>query len=326
MTTLNPEISKKIINYLKTRSDGATSSEISEKISHNRITVTKYLHVLEANQKLTSKRIAQGVFYKINKPGSKKRILVVDDEPHIVNLIKFSLPDEIYTTYEAFSGLEAMEKVFTENPDLIILDLMMPGIDGFEVCKRLKENPNTCEIPIVILSAKTQLQSKIKGVSLGAEDYITKPFDPVELEARVKRLLLNTEENGRQKLIVNQVSQIIDTNNITQTTTLTIKNIEKYSKKYGTRKTNALTKLIYRLILQQAETQRVPLLRLSNKEFMLFITEENNLSKEIKEEFKKIIPFLYNGDNTKKINSLIELEISNMSTKQAKQFIEKKYT
>lgn len=122
------------------------------------------------------------------KQTPKKKILVVDDEPHIVNLIKILLQDR-YEIIEAYSSLVAMKKAIEEKPDLITLDVMMPNMDGFELCDRLKANPMTRNIPIIMVTAKTRMKDKIEGIEVGADDYITKPFDPIELEQKIKVVL-----------------------------------------------------------------------------------------------------------------------------------------
>ncbi|MFT4313206.1 MAG: response regulator transcription factor [Candidatus Woesearchaeota archaeon] len=117
----------------------------------------------------------------------QKKILVVDDEPHIVNLIKLSLQDS-FQIYEAFSGSEALAIAQKVQPDLVILDLMMPNMNGFEVCSKLRTMVETKDTPVLILSAKSQIVDKFKSINSGADDYMVKPFDPQEL---VKRIELN---------------------------------------------------------------------------------------------------------------------------------------
>ncbi|MFW5745933.1 MAG: response regulator transcription factor [Nanoarchaeota archaeon] len=116
---------------------------------------------------------------------NKQKILIVDDEPHIVNLVKLTLGDE-YDYIEAFSGLEAIKKAKKEIPDIIILDIMMPNVDGYQVCTELRKHSKTRDIPIMILSAKSQIVDKFKSINVGADDYMVKPFDPAELSKRVK--------------------------------------------------------------------------------------------------------------------------------------------
>ena len=117
------------------------------------------------------------------------KILVVDDEDHIVELIKFNLESSGYEVILAFNGEDAIEKVLEEKPDLIILDLMLPKIDGVEVCKIVKQNEATSNISIIMLTAKSDESDKIVGLETGADDYMTKPFSVKELIARVNAVL-----------------------------------------------------------------------------------------------------------------------------------------
>ncbi len=112
-----------------------------------------------------------------------RKILIVDDEKAIVDILKFNLEKEGFQTVEAYDGEEGYRKVFLENPDLILLDLMLPKMDGFEVCKKIRERLST---PIIMLTAREEEVDKVLGLELGADDYITKPFSVRELMARVK--------------------------------------------------------------------------------------------------------------------------------------------
>jgi len=112
-----------------------------------------------------------------------KKILIVDDEKPIVDILKFNLEKEGYKTIEAYDGEQAVEMAFESNPDLIILDVMLPKMDGFSVCKKIRQKL-TC--PIIMLTAKEEVVDKIIGLELGADDYMTKPFSIRELTARIK--------------------------------------------------------------------------------------------------------------------------------------------
>lgn len=129
------------------------------------------------------------------------KILIVDDERNIVNILKFNLQKEGYTTIEAYDGQEAIEKALNEQPDLILLDVMLPIYDGFTVCRKLRERIQT---PIIMLTAKEEELDKVLGLELGADDYVTKPFSPRELIARIKsnlRRVGNKETKGIQNSI-----------------------------------------------------------------------------------------------------------------------------
>ena len=117
------------------------------------------------------------------------KILIVDDEEHIVELIRYNLEASGYTTVEAYNGLDGLKLAKEENPALVLLDLMLPGLDGLEVCKRLRADDKLKNIPIIMLTAKSEEIDKVLGLELGADDYITKPFSVRELSARVKALL-----------------------------------------------------------------------------------------------------------------------------------------
>ena len=116
-------------------------------------------------------------------------ILAVDDEVHILELISFNLKAAGYHVVTALTGEEALKRCEVERPSLVLLDIMLPGIDGLEVCRRLKGDRMTSNIPIIMLTARGDEVDKILGLELGADDYITKPFSVRELAARVKSLL-----------------------------------------------------------------------------------------------------------------------------------------
>ncbi len=120
---------------------------------------------------------------------SKPLILVVDDEEDILELLGYNLRKEGYPVATAVSGEDALDSVNRKSPGLILLDLMLPGLDGLEVCKILKNNPQTAQIPIIMLTAKGTEADIVIGLELGADDYITKPFSPREVMARIKTVL-----------------------------------------------------------------------------------------------------------------------------------------
>lgn len=125
----------------------------------------------------------------------KKTILVVDDEKNIRDLLVFNLQNEGYNTIEAGDGLQAVDIALKESPDLILLDVMLPKLDGKSVCKKLRYSLNMSSIPILMISAKDTETDKIVGLEIGADDYITKPFQIREVIARVKANLRKSELN-----------------------------------------------------------------------------------------------------------------------------------
>ena len=146
-----------------------------------------------------------------------KKILIVDDEKPISDIIKFNMTKEGYEVVTAFNGREALEQFESEKPDVIILDLMLPEIDGLEVAKTIRK---TSSIPIIMLSAKDSEFDKVIGLELGADDYVTKPFSNRELQARVKAVLRraelltvdhhDAEENKSQSILIGDLEIVPD--------------------------------------------------------------------------------------------------------------------
>ncbi len=130
----------------------------------------------------------------------KEKILVIDDEEDLLKLVSYNLEKYRYVVYCVISGEEAFEKLKSIVPDLILLDLMLPDIDGLEICRILKNNSKTSNIPIIMLTAKGEEADIVTGLEMGADDYITKPFSPRVLLARIKAVLRRGEE--REKLDV----------------------------------------------------------------------------------------------------------------------------
>jgi len=137
---------------------------------------------------------------------AKGKIQIIEDDRDIVEMIEYNLKEEGYQTLHAFDGENGIELAKREKPDLIILDIMLPAIDGFEVCKTLKQQQSTVHIPIIILSAKSRETDKVVGLELGADDYVTKPFSPRELIARIKAVLRrNQEQQPRREITRGQI-------------------------------------------------------------------------------------------------------------------------
>ncbi|MGO8766621.1 MAG: response regulator transcription factor [Limisphaerales bacterium] len=132
----------------------------------------------------------------------KQKILVVDDEPEAVELVEFNLKQAGYAVSTANDGAEALKKARSQSPDMILLDVMLPEMDGFEICKTLRLEAGTARTPILMLTAKAAEIDRVLGLELGADDYLTKPFSPRELLLRIKKILARgvVEEKAKDQL------------------------------------------------------------------------------------------------------------------------------
>ncbi len=140
----------------------------------------------------------------------KQRILVVDDEPDVLELVEYNLSGAGFSVITASDGAEALAKIRTHQPDLVILDVMMPEMDGTELCKLLRRDPATADIPIILLTARAGEIDRVLGFELGADDYVTKPFSPRELVLRVKSLLRRGQISEEKSEVMTFGDLIID--------------------------------------------------------------------------------------------------------------------
>ena len=165
----------------------------------------------------------------------KETILIVEDEKDIVKMLDYNLKKEGYKILVAHDGEDALDEANAKRPDLILLDLMLPGVDGLEVCKQLKLERKTASIPVIMLTAKAQESDKVVGLELGADDYVTKPFSPRELIARIKAVLRRGKENDKLSEILKIGDLTIDFSKIAFT--VKDKPVELTSKEFELLKT-----------------------------------------------------------------------------------------
>jgi len=301
MKNLNIEIKQKILDFLGTTKIGASSSEIAKNIGHNRITVTKYLEIMKAHKLIDYEDVAQAKLWSIKK-GDKPVVLIVDDEPHIVDLISLSLIPEKFDIKKAYSGLDALDSVYRDTPDIIILDLMMPGINGYEICQKIKQNAITQHIPIIILSAKGEIEDKLKGLQIGADDYMTKPFDPMELEARVERVIRRNVQDvdthpltrlpGKNSAKM-KLQQYMDNKQEFISANYTIKNFREFSKKYGTKKGDHVLLMLSRVFADIIQDDAFASHTIKDSFFVM--SQQETLDK-IAASIKKLLPYIGNDE------------------------------
>jgi phosphate regulon transcriptional regulator PhoB len=153
--------------------------------------------------------------------GVRRKVLVVEDETDIRELIRYNLEQEGFAVEEAADGVQALDRIARRAPDLVVLDLMLPGMSGLEICRKIRATPQTASLPILIATAKATEVDRVLGLELGADDYVVKPFSPRELVARVKALLrrahlltegesLGVFERGRLKIDFDSYEVFVD--------------------------------------------------------------------------------------------------------------------
>ncbi len=141
-------------------------------------------------------------------------ILIVEDDEDISDLVAFNLERQGWKTSQAYSGSDGLEKVRSLRPDLVILDIMLPGMDGLEVYRAMKETPMTEGIPVLFLTARAQLEDRLAGLQMGADDYMTKPFSPRELVLRVRNILSRANAGAAARLLVRRGPLVLDKNTL----------------------------------------------------------------------------------------------------------------
>ncbi len=190
---------KELLNVLND-DEKLTTTEIVGRVNMCKATVLKYLDALEEKRLVNCEEIGTAKIWYLktgsNKIKEKIKVLVADDDDEVINIIRYSIDQDKFEILEATNGKEVLGVVFAESPDILILDIMMPEMDGYRVCEELKKHNSTKYLPVIILSAKTSVHDKLKAMRLGIDDYIIKPFDPRELEARIiMRLKPTASEN-----------------------------------------------------------------------------------------------------------------------------------
>ena len=141
---------------------------------------------------------------------AKGCILVIDDETDLIELVRYNLEQEGFQVKSAVDGESGLNIAIQESPDLVLIDLMLPGMDGLEVCRSLRADNRTAAIPVIMLTAKSAESDRVVGLELGADDYVVKPFSPRELAARVKAVLRRTQQPRSQSKVIHRRSLSID--------------------------------------------------------------------------------------------------------------------
>ena len=256
--------------------------------------------------------------HRMAEPGEK--ILIVDDERSITSLITSMLQEFGYTTIEASTGEEALSIAQAEQPDLILLDINLPGIDGFQTLKRLKNSVSTGRIPVILLSGIKDAKEKARGLNLGASDYITKPYSSLELEARVRLLLQRREEEHSTSpttrlpgniAIEREINARIKEKTPFSVCYIDLDNFKAYNDNYGFLKGDAVIKQTAKIItdvVREYGNDSDFVGHIGGDDFIIITTNDKDdiICSGIIDAFSRIIPLYYNREDRNR--GLIELE------------------
>ncbi|OGR48473.1 MAG: hypothetical protein A2X34_01075 [Elusimicrobia bacterium GWC2_51_8] len=243
-----------------------------------------------------------------------KTILVVDDDPNVGLLISAVLKKYDYTVVTLYSGTEVLGFLQTKKPDLILLDLKMPDLDGYALCKRVRENPDTRDIPIIILSGVSEVDAKVSTIELGADDFITKPFDVRELRARVNRIIKRkTSDTALNPLtslpgspaIEEEVHKRLAAGDNFAFLYVDADNFKSYNDVYGYAKGDEVIKHISALLAREARKHAPKnyfIGHIGGDDFVLIlgVQEAEKTAKAVTEEFDRTIPSFYTEADRKR--------------------------
>lgn len=241
---------------------------------------------------------------------AKKRVLIVDDDPDILDVLKITL-EEDYDVIEAMDGEEALKQVYRRPPDLIILDYVIPRLDGPGVCRKLKKDILLRHLPIIMLTGKGEVADKVKGINAGADDYIVKPFEPEELLARVKMVLRRTEldldANPLTRLpgnvsIFNEIERRINEGSLFAVGYIDLDKFKVFNDKYGFERGDALIMETARILIKVVQEKGGKddfVGHIGGDDFVVITTPKmaDAVCKKIIEDFEARVPSLYSKED-----------------------------
>lgn len=251
---------------------------------------------------------------------ARERILVVDDEPDIRDVLRLTLEGEGYTVHEACDGQEALLQVQRVNPHLILLDFKMPRLDGVGVCQTLKKDILLQHLPVIMLTSKGEIADKVQGIDAGADDYVVKPFDPMELSARVRMILRRTarslDANPLTKLpgnvsILEELQARLDQGKPIAACYIDLDNFKAFNDSYGFERGDELLRATARILLITMRDLGTPedfLGHIGGDDFVLLTIPAcvEKIAKRIIADFAQTAPSLY--DERDRTRGFVEAE------------------
>ncbi len=245
---------------------------------------------------------------------AKKRILIVDDDPDILDVLRLTIPEKEYAVIEAKDGQEALNKIYERPPDLIILDYILPKMDGREVCQRLKKDVLLRHLPIIMLTGKGEVKDKVQGLDAGVDDYVVKPFEPEELLARIRMILrrsqIDLDAAPLTRLpgnvsIFNEIDKRIKSGDKFAVGYLDLDKFKVFNDKYGFTWGDRIIQQTARVIIEIVEEKGDPtdfIGHIGGDDFVVVTTLKSidQICKRIIKKFDKVTLKLYSPEDRKK--------------------------
>jgi diguanylate cyclase (GGDEF)-like protein len=242
------------------------------------------------------------------------KILVVDDDPDIRDILKLTLSEENYEVLEAVDGEEALKIITTKAPHLVLLDYKIPKIDGREVCRRIKKDLLLRHLPIIMVTAKGDIEDKVGGIDAGADDYVVKPFEPKELLARIRMILRRTERDLEANplthlpgnvSILNELSRRLESKSLFAVCYIDLDKFKSYNDKYGFEHGDEVIRETARILIRATQQFGNPddfIGHIGGDDFVIVTTPKvvDNVCKKIINDFEKTAPSFYNPTDRKK--------------------------
>lgn len=306
-----------ILSFLRARDNAMETNEIIKEFSNVTPEEVKGALVrLKAKEKLEARNIGQFDFWYVLEAQKPKKILIIEDDKDINNLIRLTLEGEKYEIKSAYDGNEGLTEINIFKPDLLILDLMLPGTNGLDICKKIKSNPETKNTIIVIVSAADATVNRFFGIQYGADYYIKKPFDPMELRALVNIFLNKSGEvfdplvdlPDVERLVKNIKMYLKEENS--KFIKLEIEGIDQYEELHGEKGKMKLIRLISQMAQDKINdfNEKIFLSYLGNSSF-IFVSESDsiyNLLSELEAEFRRVNQFIKQKQLSKSLYQKLE--------------------
>ena len=294
------QLEQAIISIIKAKDRGVETAEILKEAGSDNTDVKEALARLKSDGKLDSHMIGKHEFWYALSWTQPKSILIVEDDKNIAKLLRLSVGKE-YNIREVYDGEAALREVATFKPDMVILDIMLPGMDGLEVCKRLKQTPETKNITVVIVSAADAAITRFKGINYGADFYIKKPFEPSEIKA-LTNIFMKKYGNPFDPLtdlpdvarLITQINDRLNQKSI-EFTRVNIEKLDEYEKTYKQKESRKILRLVSQMLQDKIKEsgEDITLAYLGSNFFLIASsTNVDTLLGDVEADFKRAMKWI----------------------------------